>query len=94
VRRLPAVWQLAIAQTIVWAGLYYGFPALILRWETEFGWTKAELTGAVTLSIGLSALFSPLAGRLIDRGLGPQVLAGGALAGGRGAHQRQQRRAG
>lgn len=81
-RRLPAVWQLAIAQTIVWAGLYYGFPALILRWETEFGWTKAELTGAVTLSIGLSAVFSPLAGRLIDRGLGPRVLAGGALAGG------------
>jgi MFS family permease len=82
VRRLPAVWQLAIAQTIVWAGLYYSFPALILRWETAFGWTKAELTGAVTLAIGLSAVFSPLAGRLIDRGLGPQVLAGGALAGG------------
>jgi len=82
VRRLPAVWQLAIAQTIVWAGLFYAFPALILRWETDFGWTKAELTGAVTLSIGLSAVFSPLAGRLIDRGLGPQALAGGALAGG------------
>ncbi|WP_193367934.1 MFS transporter [Pelagibius marinus] len=81
-RRLPAVWQLALAQTIVWAGLFYSFPALILRWETDFGWAKAELTGAVTLSIGLSAVFSPLAGRLIDRGLGPQVLAGGALAGG------------
>ena len=81
-RRLPAVWQLAVAQTIVWAGLFYAFPALILRWETDFGWTKAELTGAVTLSIGLSAIFSPLAGRLIDRGLGPQALAGGALAGG------------
>ncbi len=81
-RSLPAVWQLAIAQTIVWAGLFYGFPALILRWETAFGWDKAALTGAVTLSIGLSAVFSPLAGRLIDRGLGPQALAGGALAGG------------
>ncbi len=81
-RRLPAVWQLALAQTIVWAGLFYSFPALILRWETAFGWAKAELTGAVTLAIGLSAVFSPLAGRLIDRGLGPQVLAGGALAGG------------
>ena len=80
--RLSAIWQLAIAQTIVWAGLFYAFPALILRWETEFGWAKAELTGAVTLSIALSAVFSPLAGRLIDRGLGPQVLAGGALAGG------------
>jgi predicted MFS family arabinose efflux permease len=82
VSRLAAIWQLAIAQTIVWAGLFYGFPALILRWETDFGWNKAELTGAVTLSIGLSAVFSPLAGRLIDRGLGPQILAGGALAGG------------
>lgn len=82
--RLSAVWQLAIAQTIVWAGLFYAFPALILRWETEFGWGKAELTGAVTLSIGLSAVFSPLAGRLIDRGLGARVLAGGALAGGLG----------
>jgi len=82
VGRLSAIWQLAIAQTIVWAGLFYGFPALILRWETDFGWTKAELTGAVTLSIGLSAVFSPLAGRLIDRGLGARVLAGGALAGG------------
>jgi len=82
VLRLSAVWQLAIAQTIVWAGLFYAFPALILRWETQFGWAKAELTGAVTLSIALSAVFSPLAGRLIDRGLGARVLAGGALAGG------------
>ena len=80
--RLSAIWQLAVAQTIVWAGLFYAFPALILRWEMAFGWSKAELTGAVTLSIALSAVFSPLAGRLIDRGLGPQVLAGGALAGG------------
>lgn len=77
-----AVWQLAIAQTIVWAGLFYAFPALILRWETDFGWAKAELTGAVTLSIGLSAVFSPLAGRLIDRGFAARVLGGGALAGG------------
>jgi hypothetical protein len=80
VLRASAVWQLAIAQTIVWAGLFYSFPALILRWETEFGWSKTELTGAVTLAIGLSAVFSPLAGRLIDRGLGARVLAGGALA--------------
>src|SRR3546814_7605329 len=63
VPRVSAIWELAIAQTIVWAGLFYSFPALILRWETDFGWAKAELTGAVTLSIALSAVFSPLAGR-------------------------------
>src|SRR3546814_18551317 len=37
VPRVSAIWELAIAQTIVWAGLFYSFPALILRWETAIG---------------------------------------------------------
>ncbi len=77
-----AVWFLALGETFIWAGLYYIFPALIVRWETEFGWSKAELTGALTLSIITSALISPLAGRLIDKGYGPHLLAGGGFVGG------------
>src|SRR3546814_16788095 len=77
VPRVSAIWELAIAQTIVWAGLFYSFPALTLRWETDLGWAKEELTGAVTLSIALSAVFSPRSGRPIDGGLGTQVVAGG-----------------
>ncbi len=77
-----ATWFLAFGQTFIWAGLYYIFPALIVRWETAFGWTKAELTGAITLSIVTSALVSPLAGRLIDKGYGPYLLAGGGFVGG------------
>ena len=44
-----AILFLAIAQTLVWAGLYYLFPALLLRWEESFGWSKADL-GIATAS--------------------------------------------
>lgn len=75
------VWPLAIAETIVWAAMYYSFPALLLEWEMEFGWSKTELTGAVTLSLLVSAASSPFAGRIIDHGHGRILLTGGALCG-------------
>ena len=31
------VWPMAVAETIVWAGLYYAFPALLVEWEAEDG---------------------------------------------------------
>ena len=65
---------LAIAQTLVWAGFYYLFPALLLRWETELTWSKTELTAAITLAILISALFAPLAGRIIDIGKGALMM--------------------
>ncbi|WP_099864176.1 MFS transporter [Pararhizobium haloflavum] len=76
------IWMIAIAETLVWSGLFYSFPALIVWWERDFGWSKPELTGALTLAIVTSALVSPLTGRLIDRGRGPLVLTVGAAFGG------------
>lgn len=75
------VWPLAAAETIVWAAYYYSFPALILIWERDLGWTKAELSGAFTLALLASATLAPVVGRLIDRGFAEQVFAGGALIG-------------
>ncbi len=77
-----AVLYLGIAQTLAWAGMFYVFPALLLRWEAALGWSRAELTGAITVALFLSALASPLAGRLIDAGRGPVMLAGATLLGG------------
>jgi len=77
-----AVIYLAIAQTLVWAGLYYVFPALLVRWEQSFGWSKADLTGAITLAIFVSAFVAPLAGRLIDSGKGALMMAGSTFLGG------------
>jgi MFS family permease len=77
-----AIIYLAIAQTLVWAGLYYVFPALLVRWEQSFGWSKADLTGAITLAIFVSAFVAPLAGRLIDSGKGALMMAGSTFLGG------------
>lgn len=84
VRRDPAIVLLAIGQTLVWASIFYVFPALLLRWEQDLGWSKASLTGAITLAVLVSALASPIAGRLIDRGHGAVMMAGAAALGGAG----------
>jgi MFS family permease len=75
------VWPLAIAETIVWAAMFYSFPALILEWERSLGWSKTELSGAFTLSLVTSAVLAPVVGRLIDHGLGRYVYTGCALLG-------------
>lgn len=70
---------LAIGQTVVWAALFYIFPALLPTWELETGWSKAELTGAFTLALLTAAAASPAAGRLIDRGYGRHLILGGTV---------------
>lgn len=75
------VWPLAIAETFLWAGIYYLFPALIGIWEQEFQWSKAELAGALTLALLISAFLAPVAGRQIDRGRGRPLFLISALSG-------------
>ena len=75
------VWPLAIAQIFMWASLYYLFPALLLVWEGDLGWSKTELSGAFTLALVVSAVFSPGVGRIIDRGYGRRILAASAIIG-------------
>lgn len=75
------VWPMALAQTLLWAGFYYLFPALIAVWEKEFPWSKAELAGALTLALLVSASLAPFAGRRIDRGGGRSLFIAASLAG-------------
>lgn len=74
--------MLAIAQTLIWACIYYSFPALLLHWEASLGWSRADLTGAMTAAVLMSALFSPLCGRLIDAGRGALMMTAAAALGG------------
>ena len=76
-----AILFLALGQTIVWAGLFYSFAALLLDWESAFGWSKAALTLPFTMAVLLSGAASPVVGRLIDRGWGAWLLSGGAGVG-------------
>jgi MFS family permease len=72
---------LAIAQTIVWAAMYYSFPALLPQWEADLGWSKAEISGAFTAALIVTAVLAPMAGRLIDRGAARLIHPGGAALG-------------
>ena len=75
------VWSFAIGETVVWAAYYYLFPALLLEWERDLGWSKTELAGAFTLSLLVFAALAPIAGRLIDSGYARALFTGSALLG-------------
>ena len=63
-----AILPLAVAETLLWAALYYAFPALLPVWEEDLGWSRDEISGAFTASLVVMAVMAPRAGRIIDRG--------------------------
>lgn len=69
-----AVWLLALGQTLIYAGCYYSFPALLPELVTATGWTKGELALGPTLAFLIMAGLTPFTGRLVDRGLGGEML--------------------
>jgi MFS family permease len=72
--RGAAVWLLAVGQTLIYAGCYYSFPALLPDLVTATGWTKGELALGPTLAFLVMAGLTPFTGRLVDRGLGGEML--------------------
>ena len=46
---------------------YQGFGTFLLHLEREFGWSKAEITGAFTLSLLVSGLAGVSVGSILDR---------------------------
>mgnify|MGYP005855415487 FL=1 len=75
-----AVLSLAVAQLVSWGTLYYAFALFIGPLEREQGWSRTEITGALTAGLLASALASPLAGRTIDRIGGRLPMACGSIA--------------
>lgn len=70
-----AVILLALGQTMTYSGVYYSFPALLPDIEAATGWSKSALAMGPALACLLMALFTPLTGRLVDRGFGGEMLA-------------------
>ena len=77
-----AIGLLSLSQTLSWAGMYYLFASLLLAWEGDLGWSKTEITLALTLAVLASGLTAPLAGRVIENGHGAALLGGGTFLGG------------
>lgn len=55
---------------------------MLLQWEASFGWSRSQITAAMTLALLLSAITSPRVGLLIDRGAGPYVMTACTALGG------------
>lgn len=86
----PPVWRdgpilaFMVAETVIWAAIFYSFPALVLHWQGEFGWSTTAAMGAFSLALAAQGLAAPWVGRAIDRGwAAPGFSLGtlGALAG-------------
>jgi MFS family permease len=73
----PPVWRdgpvlaFMVAETVIWASIFYSFPALVLHWQGEFGWSVTQAMGAFSLALALQGLAAPWVGRAIDRGWAP-----------------------
>ncbi len=74
------VW-LSIAQTVSWGIMFYVFAVFIKPLTTEFGWSKADITGAFTLSLLVVGLLSVSAGIILDRFGGRWLMSGASALG-------------
>jgi len=76
VRLVPS---LGLTQIVSWGALYYSIAVLGASMREELGLSAAALFGAYSLSLLLSALAAPLAGRAIDRYGGRLVMSAGSV---------------
>lgn len=79
VRLVPA---LGVTQIVSWGALYYSIAVLGASMREELGLSAAALFGAYSLSLLVSALAAPLAGRAIDRHGGRLVMSVGSVTAG------------
>jgi predicted MFS family arabinose efflux permease len=76
-----AVCALGIAQIISWGSFYYAIAVLGDSMRRDLGVSETLLFGAFTLSLFISGLAAPMAGRLIDERGGRSILALGSCIG-------------
>lgn len=72
---------LTASQIVVSAALYYLFPAMVLLWRAEFGWSFGQLMGAFSLALVVQGVVAKYSGRLIDRGFATVSMSFGAVLG-------------
>lgn len=69
---------ITFATGLVSAGIRSSTTVFIQPLEAEFGWSKAAISGAISLNLLLFGVGAPISGRLIDR-FGPRLVMLGSL---------------
>lgn len=75
------VWSLSGAQLVSWGVLYYGFSLFVVPMESELGWSRTTLNGALSLGLLAAGLAAYPVGTWIDRHGGRWLMTAGTLLG-------------
>jgi predicted MFS family arabinose efflux permease len=75
------IWGVSVHQLVCWGTLYSSFPAFVAPMEAEFGWSRAEISGAFTAGLLVAGLTAIPVGRWVDRHGSRGVMVAGAAAG-------------
>jgi MFS family permease len=70
---------LGVTMTVSYGVLFYAFAILAPAIQAEFGWTRSFVFGAFSAALLSGALLAPIAGRMVDRFGGRNVLVMGTL---------------
>jgi predicted MFS family arabinose efflux permease len=73
---------LALGQFVSWTVFYFSFSLFVAPLQREFGWSRVEINGALSLGLLVAGLCSLPIGRWIDRLGGRAIMSFGALGGG------------
>ena len=85
-RAWSIVGALSVTETVSWGILYYAFAAFLLPMRDDLGFSTAQLTGAYSLALAVSAAAGIAVGRYLDRH-SPRALMTARLARRRGARR-------
>jgi MFS family permease len=84
-RRRKRAWgivgALSITETVSWGILYYAFAVFLVPMQRELGFSTAELTGAYSLALLVSAAAGIAVGRYLDRHSPRGLMTAGSIAG-------------
>jgi MFS family permease len=72
---------LSVTETVSWGILYYAFAVFLVPMSGALGFTTAQLTGAFSLGVLVSAPAGVLAGRHLDRHSPRGLMTAGSVAG-------------
>jgi MFS family permease len=75
------VGALSVTETVSWGILYYAFAVFLIPMQRELGLSIAELTGALSLALLVSALAGIAVGRHLDRHSPRGLMTAGSIAG-------------
>ena len=75
------VGALSVTETVSWGILYYAFAVFLIPMQRELGFSTAQLTGAFSLALLVSAVAGIAVGRYLDRHSPRALMTAGSAAG-------------